>query len=246
MKSHNNTAYFTHTLRVDALPFPLLLLITSCKSLPSRRASVSRLPTGLTDIPAGLARPTWPLTQSTTLRANAFTFRNKSRAPITVYSFTSIRALLFRAIFLVPSWVRRLELLREEIHVTLAKLVGATGTARSGAARNIFGVWIFDISKWEKTWQCQRTLRKNRSNNRSWLQWFMTTGDSITHVDQIWFLESSAKGSYPTLKSTNIKFRWEPWPPLKTKLSQKPFWAALKTFFSCFCRDLSEHQTTKD
>lgn len=150
MKTQNNTGYFNHTLRVNTLPVPLRLVITSFQSLTSRRTSVSRLPTLLTDIPASLARPTWPLTQSTAFWTNTFTFWNKGWASITVDSFTSIRALLDGPIFLVPSWVRRLELLREEVHVTLAKLVGATGTARSGAARSIFRIWTLSVRNEKK------------------------------------------------------------------------------------------------
>lgn len=43
-----------------------------------------------------------------------------------------------------------MELLREEVHVTFAKLVGATGTARSGAVRSIFRICTLGVRNKKK------------------------------------------------------------------------------------------------
>ena len=137
IRSHKN---HDHTICIKLLLVSLVLVITSFQSLSSRRTPVPWLTTRLTDIPASLARSRRPLTESTAFRADAFAFGNESRTSIAVDSFTSVRALFIGAICLVLSWVRCLELLREEVHVTLTQLVGATGCARSGASWNIFRV----------------------------------------------------------------------------------------------------------
>lgn len=149
VRSHKISQLSTihHTICINALLVCFIRIITSFQSLISRRTSVPWLTTRLADIPASLARSTRPLTQSTALRTNALTLGNEGWTAVAVDAFTSHRALLGGAFFLVPSRVRGLELLREEVHVTLAQFVVATGSAKPGARWNILGVWFFETGK---------------------------------------------------------------------------------------------------